>query len=611
MPTMVSMLQALNAVLSSFDTRADLFDEHSVAHAVGGLAGPESSIAFQAEGIAFGVAEASFHSSLGKGTTYYGPLHVRPADDGSGRPVEFPNLERVTPNILAYWQKRAAAAQHPVLKIRYADLLWDFSPPVLGAPAPAEVAWTLIDATLALLARDLPERPSSLIAKAKRALTVALALGDRPRVARLAAAVIDLEDRIAEDLLPGLWGFSFEMLVENPRVGLAPAQEAKVIGELEDRLRRVSTEGSPSFDVFATERAVERLLRYYHRTRSGRVDDALDRYEHALRVATRAAEPLSAAAWLAKAEQVLRQEGKLERAKALGAKAREYTAKARAAMERGGAAARPEPGAVEAHLDSFTSGSLEQGLSRIALEFLPRKDRAARAVQELAQADPVQGLARHQILDRRGMPLASVGPLRRDEPGHVVRRIAAQIHHDSPFLTWAFDRAWERYPQAGTGLVQEFVLRSPVFQGDGAKLVELGLRAYFEARWVECLCVLIPAIEGCVRRHVELLGGPVYRSREGGGYRLRALEELLRDPLLEAFWGSDDIPLYLQILFTDARGWDLQQELAHGELAAGRFTRQAADRVLHSLLLLSHVGRASEVPGREAPSASEMATVSR
>jgi hypothetical protein len=197
------------------------------------------------------------------------------------------------------------------------------------------------------------------------------------------------------------------------------------------------------------------------------------------------------------------------------------------------------------------------------------------------------------------MPLTAIGPLRQDEPGNVVRRIAEELHRNAPFLAWVFDRAWERYPYARTGLVRDFVLRSPVFRSEGSKLVEIGLRAYFDSRWIECLCVLIPAVKSCVRRHVELLGGDVYGPREGGGYRLRRLEELLRDPGLEAFWGSGDIPLYLQILYTDARGWDLHHELSHGELAMGRFTRQAADRVLHSLLLLSHIGRASEETGRE------------
>jgi len=485
------------------------------------------------------------------------------------------------------------------------DLLWDFSAPVLGAPAPVEVARELIDATIELLARNLCELPASLIPKAKRALAVALDLDDRPRIVQLANAIIKLEDRIADDLLPGLWGFSFEMLVEDPRVRLAPAQEARVIGELEGRLRRVSTEGSPSFDIFATERVVERLLRYYHRIGSNKIDDALNRYERALRVATQGAEPLSAAAWLAKAEQVLRQEGRLGGARALGAKSREYSAKARVSMGRITSVAVEDQEAIEAHLDSFTAGSLEQCLSRIALELLPGKDHTARAVEELAHVDPVQFLASHRILDKRGMPLASIGPLHQDEPGNVVRRIAAEIKRNGQFLGWVFDRAWQRYPHARTGLLEEFVLRSPVFHADSAKLVEIGLRAYFESRFIECLCVLVPVVEGCVRRHVELLGGTVYGPRDGGGYRLRRLEELLRDPLLEAFWGSDAIPLYLRILYTDARGWDLQQELSHGELAADRFTRQAADRVLHSLLLVSHVGRAPADAGgpKKAPMA--------
>jgi hypothetical protein len=38
-----------------------------------------------------------------------------------------PNISNVDPAVLAYWQVRMGQAGHPMLKARYADLLWDLS----------------------------------------------------------------------------------------------------------------------------------------------------------------------------------------------------------------------------------------------------------------------------------------------------------------------------------------------------------------------------------------------------------------------------------------------------------------------------------------------------
>ena len=65
--------------------------------------------------------------------TYYGPFSV--LRNGSGQMVEYPSIQGVTETTLAYWGTRAFAVKNPLLSSRYADLVIDFSPKVLGKSA--------------------------------------------------------------------------------------------------------------------------------------------------------------------------------------------------------------------------------------------------------------------------------------------------------------------------------------------------------------------------------------------------------------------------------------------------------------------------------------------
>src|SRR5438270_402787 len=73
------------------------------------------------------------------------------------------------------------------------------------------------------------------IDKAKRALHIAISLGDTERVMRTRDVLLALEDQVADDSSPGTWGFCFDSLVEPPnkRILLGDSQRDKVIDDLE------------------------------------------------------------------------------------------------------------------------------------------------------------------------------------------------------------------------------------------------------------------------------------------------------------------------------------------------------------------------------------------
>ena len=78
-------------------------------------------------------------------------------------------------------------------------------------------------------------------------------------------------------------------------------------------------------------------------------------------------------------------------------------------------------------------------------------------------------------------------------------------------------------------------------------------------------------------------------------------EERLRSALTENLWR------YLTVLFIEKKGGlNLRNDLAHGLLPPGAFSRQIADQVFHSLLALSLMRRPerTEMPSPQSASCS-------
>jgi hypothetical protein len=98
-----------------------------------------------AEVMAFNFAENCQENEIGWGT-YFGPKMVFNNQDGPM--TEFPSIKKVTREIIAYWERRAKETQRPVLKARYANLVWDFSRPITRQGAAIENARIAIDSLI-------------------------------------------------------------------------------------------------------------------------------------------------------------------------------------------------------------------------------------------------------------------------------------------------------------------------------------------------------------------------------------------------------------------------------------------------------------------------------
>ena len=213
------MLDEINVTLSGFENAQESFNELDVHYAIEKLRDKNDTsqppMEWLAEYMAFGFYEDTSEQGSIWGT-YFGPMMTIPNDDGTVS--EFPSLRRVTPEMINYWANRAKQVKHPVLKSRYAALVWEFCREVTKQPPNVEMAHICIDSVIEMGASLCYKYKAEIIRKIKYAIDLAIRINDKTRLNRLRDSAIAVEDKIADDKKLGLWGFSFDTLLMNEKV---------------------------------------------------------------------------------------------------------------------------------------------------------------------------------------------------------------------------------------------------------------------------------------------------------------------------------------------------------------------------------------------------------
>ena len=212
---MSCQLTLLQEILSRFDDTTLPFNENDISNAIQEIEQSEGSavpVELVAEKMAF-----DFHENYNNDTAdphmYYGPMIEWIRDDGAT--VEYPSISMISPDILEYWATRAIDTRHPIMKTRYADLVWEFSKVIQGVASDVRMAQIAIDNRLQLAERDLHKYEMDTIQHLHRGLTLAASLSDTKRFEEVRDAIIAYEDKIVEDDKLGTWGFSYDLLVRN------------------------------------------------------------------------------------------------------------------------------------------------------------------------------------------------------------------------------------------------------------------------------------------------------------------------------------------------------------------------------------------------------------
>lgn len=581
---------AVNEILSVFDNSTEKFTEYDVVTAFEGHIRAKgdfwqipTELSWEKMAFEFWRNRSDEANEWG---TYYGPMMSGPT--GDGQYFEYPSIRKLTPDTIAYWEARASESSHPILKARYADLVWDFSKIVAEAPSDVSMAHIAIDSSMKIAQNDLHSYKTDVIDHLRRALFLSISLNDSNRINEVRDAILDFEDKIAVDEKAGLWGFSYDLLVDNRKIPLSDDLEGKIILDLEDRLDRLT---QPAEEMFLTthrwyaQAAVSRLTSYYHRQGLAEaVKRVILKYYEGFKHLVDSEASLIASDWLQEVYSTFKKFGLSDEAETIAPTLREVWNRASSEMATHAFEMKVTKDELDQYLDSLLADVQEMASIRVAMHFIPKKDEAEDQVKRLAQDYPMSFLFTKHLLDHEGRPVASVGSIEDDFDGNVVHQVSQNMAYSTLFLRNVLAAYVDRFDVSTQELLSH-IYTSPIFADDKKGIVEKGIDAFMQGDALTSVHLLIPQIEAAIRRLAELLGVAIIRPGRSGAMQYKLLDELLRDVKVEETLGRD-ASWYFRILLTDQRGWNLRNSVSHGLLPFEQLEQGMADRVLHVLLCL-------------------------
>lgn len=514
--------------------------------------------------------------------TYFGPAVTATKNDGS--PYFSPDIEGTPAIVVPHWKDRAGSVQHPILKARYADLAWDMSRAIAKAKPDPEMARTAIDAYLASLGQSLYTDIHDQFNASLRALDLAMMLRDDARIDQARGALLKLHAN-AIAAKKGLWWIAFDHLTNDKRARLTDAERDGLIADVEAIVERCSNTSDPTaFDPHATEGAATRLIKYYNRQRKGeeakRLYGVIARaFEHFASLAG----AMVAAAALQTAVNAYRDAGLPDESRRMRVLMEEKIVQSRQEMK---PIVIERPIAcedMEKFLETVVVDDAGSTLARIAGEFLDRRARIEKQVQDLKEQAPLMASITQSVMAERHVA-AKVGSVTDDPFGRLIGQSAQSMALSDVWLINALDRAIEVH-QLMPGHFVGWMARTGLY--DDLSLLMEGMTAWFDQDFVKAVHVLVPQVEAGLRAIVGKLGKPVTKPHptiQGVGVAINMGDMLYSGDITAAL--GPDLTLHLLALYADPRGFNLRNDVAHGLLRANRMHLSVASRVLHTLLVL-------------------------
>jgi len=522
---------------------------------------------------------------------YFGPMMTRKRSDG----VVFysPDIQDLDAESFAHLEERATSCINPVMRARYADLVWDMKNKAIAQRPNVEFARTAIDSYLEAIEKERYEMDMFGVDWLARALQLARSIKDEERTKRVVHAILGFYDKIAEVGRAGTWIFLFDLLYGEKCTNAD--QETRIVAQLEAMFAKVtdttpSKTGVFSYDPFAAEAAADRLLRHYHKLNDRpNVERVMKAFGGTFEHMAAQAGPMMASIWLPKIVERYQQEGlkdDAERAQLLAqAKGKNIAAHMKTVHV--------ESELKQEDVDNLVAklvlpGDLDTSLTRIGVYFMPDVDAVRTLLERLRTDAPFLSMIPVSFVDEEGNPTAVMGALDDDEDGRVYQQLGRSLQFLQPILAYTLKKLREVLHPSVDDLLG-FLSKSPLFAGLRQELLRDGLTAYEQGDFVKAIHVVIPQVECALREFLGRLGVPTRKPARNhpGVNEAKNLNDILadqrmREVLKERLWR------YLTLVYVEKRGGlNLRNDVAHGLLDPAAFNQQIADYVFHSLLALS------------------------
>jgi len=540
----------------------------------------DDSVHLEAEMLAFGLEE-SFSDKC-----YYGSFKVSPLL--SLKTSEQKDLShKVNSDHVLNWKTRLDLVSHPLLKVRYSDLIWEFSKSLDNFSPDKTDIETTIDETINLLTLESGfQHPIEAENKIRRAIGLAAQIKDSERLSKLVNVVIEFESKYAINDMPGTWGYSFDILILDKKIAkqLEESQSTSIIQAIEERFSRLLSQRSFE-SLFA---CASRLSFYYKRCQNKlKIRTLLEEFDKAVISMSQGISSMVAESWLRKA---------LEIHNSLNTKNADRESLLKAIQD-----LRPEfmkliQGSVsipqdelKKYLESFSVNGLDHALEKIGRSFHPIKSDVAKSLEQLSGQYIHSLFASTIIQDAKGRTMVKLPSYVEDIDPNVKRQFAQDVGILTVFLNLAIEHISEKLNLDSESLLS-YLFSCDVFKltdvAERRDIYEKGLNFYFAKDWFTCVHILVPQIEHLARSLVAAMGGVTYRLNRYGGFNFLTLGELLGTKELSSAFCESSI-LYFRLLLNEPTGCNLRNDLSHGMITLNQADINFANRVFHVFLMFA------------------------
>jgi hypothetical protein len=267
---------------------------------------------------------------------------------------------------------------NPLLQIQYSGLCWEYAKREDSLRPEQYFAQISIDSAIKIAEKKMSKYPSDIIDKLEWALKVALNIKDNQKAEKLRDVILCYEEDIAQDNLCGLWGFSYDFLIENrhTRKILTPEIEKQIIDRLEKRLDRLvaAPDDKLAANEYAAQLASTRLADYYKKKNLlTEMQTALSRYTD-LVFNIRDDSAIRSAFLLRKLFHIVRSYDLNEIAKTVAVKLRETEKKTLEEMKTHEYKFEVNQKEIESFVDAITADGLEAAVQIIIMRYIPDLD---------------------------------------------------------------------------------------------------------------------------------------------------------------------------------------------------------------------------------------------
>jgi hypothetical protein len=544
---------------------------------------PQDKKACWAESSAFNFAIAdegnpspwnTYFAATGSGKTSAGDL------------VFSPDAREIDARVIDYWEERARSTTHPVLKARYADLAWDFAR-LTNKKTNVEMARIAQAAYLDIIERELFEYEPDAWDYIDRAITLSLSIGDKAALEKAKAVMFSFYRKQRQSDEKFMWWRIDDIISDHKKFPISDDEFQEIMqGHEETLARAASFEKKDIFDPHRAQSAADRLANHY--LQAGRKDEAV----RVIRTAGQAFERVSeeadgllAVMWLEDVARKYHEHGLTDDYVRVQATIKKRAPDARAGMQRVESRIEIDKNEFDAWIDAVITGEPEAALSRIGRVFVIEEEDTKETVLETAKVAPISAMIGLSIFNDTGMTVAKVGSVENDLDGRAIHQASQVMAIKAPWLEEAFSRLKGQHTVTAD-IIADFLCKQPFFPADRRILLVEGLNGWLAGDAAKAIHILIPQLEAALRDILAMLGGSIWRPQPAtGGFEAIGMGAVLSSrEFRERF--NIDARFHLRVLFTDQRGLNLRNVVAHGLCSPSLIHGAMANWVVHSLLMI-------------------------